>query len=122
MVDRPQKFSSLCPTVYGFIPQTYCGVETAKLCMEATKLENVVGKILSCILHFTFFGIFFYVYVFFLLGKNEFLRKGDGDPLDCCVLSTRTITHGDLILTAVPIGGFRSKILISFFFFFSASS
>lgn len=23
-VDRPQKYSSLCPTLYGFIPQTYC--------------------------------------------------------------------------------------------------
>jgi inorganic pyrophosphatase len=33
--------------------------------------------------------------------------KGDGDPLDICVLSERTITHGDLILPAIPIGGFR---------------
>jgi inorganic pyrophosphatase len=24
-VDRPQKFSNLCPTLYGFIPRTYCG-------------------------------------------------------------------------------------------------
>lgn len=24
-VDRPQKYSNACPTLYGFIPQTYCG-------------------------------------------------------------------------------------------------
>lgn len=33
--------------------------------------------------------------------------KGDGDPLDICVLSERTITHGNIILPAIPIGGFR---------------
>jgi inorganic pyrophosphatase len=24
-VDRPQQFSNVCPTLYGFLPQTYCG-------------------------------------------------------------------------------------------------
>lgn len=38
-------------------------------------------------------------------GKN--VKKGDGDPLDICVLSERTITHGDIILQAIPVGGFR---------------
>jgi inorganic pyrophosphatase len=33
--------------------------------------------------------------------------KGDGDPLDICVLSERAIMHGDIILPAVPVGGFR---------------
>ncbi len=37
------------------------------------------------------------------LGKLE----GDGDPLDICVITERSITHGDLILQAKPIGGFR---------------
>jgi len=32
---------------------------------------------------------------------------GDGDPLDCVVLSTRALTRSDLILNAIPIGGFR---------------
>ncbi|MBC7412101.1 MAG: inorganic pyrophosphatase [Bacteroidia bacterium] len=32
---------------------------------------------------------------------------GDKDPLDICVLSERNITHGDLLLKAIPIGGFR---------------
>ena len=31
-VDRPQKYSSICPTLYGFIPQTYCGARIAQLC------------------------------------------------------------------------------------------
>lgn len=32
---------------------------------------------------------------------------GDGDPVDICVLTERNITHGDILLQAVPIGGFR---------------
>jgi inorganic pyrophosphatase len=32
---------------------------------------------------------------------------GDGDPLDICVLTERNITSGDIILEAIPIGGFR---------------
>jgi inorganic pyrophosphatase len=28
-VDRPQRFSVVCPTLYGFIPQTYCGETVA---------------------------------------------------------------------------------------------
>lgn len=32
---------------------------------------------------------------------------GDGDPLDICVLMDRPLVHGDLLLDAVVIGGFR---------------
>lgn len=32
---------------------------------------------------------------------------GDGDPLDICVLTERVISHGDILLHAKPIGGFR---------------
>lgn len=32
---------------------------------------------------------------------------GDGDPMDICVLTERNITHGDILLQAIPIGGFR---------------
>ena len=28
-VDRPQRFSSFCPTLYGFVPRTYCGDRVA---------------------------------------------------------------------------------------------
>jgi len=33
--------------------------------------------------------------------------KGDGDPLDIVVLTEKNIAHGDILVTARPIGGFR---------------
>lgn len=33
--------------------------------------------------------------------------KGDNDPLDICVLTEKSISHGELIATVRPIGGFR---------------
>lgn len=32
---------------------------------------------------------------------------GDGDPLDICVLTEKEISHGDILVQAVPIGGLR---------------
>ncbi len=32
---------------------------------------------------------------------------GDDDPLDICVLTEREVTHGNIIVNAIPIGGFR---------------
>ncbi len=32
---------------------------------------------------------------------------GDGDPLDICILTEKHFTHGDFLLHAIPIGGFR---------------
>jgi inorganic pyrophosphatase len=73
-VDRPQKYSSVCPTLYGFIPQTYCSDRVAEYCIEHTGRKTIVG---------------------------------DDDPLDICVLTEKTISHGDIIVRAIPIGGFR---------------
>jgi inorganic pyrophosphatase len=73
-VDRPQRFSSLCPTLYGFIPQTFCGDLVGELCSKRVHVSGI---------------------------------KGDGDPLDICVLTEKTFTHGDFFLRAVPIGGLR---------------
>lgn len=73
-VDRPQRFSSMCPTLYGFIPQTFCGEEVAALCAERTGLTGI---------------------------------KGDGDPMDICVLSEKAFAHGSFFLQAKPIGGLR---------------
>ena len=42
-VDRPQRFSSMCPTLYGFIPQTFCGDEVGALCAERTGLRGIEG-------------------------------------------------------------------------------
>ncbi len=32
---------------------------------------------------------------------------GDQDPIDICVLSEKAISHGDILLQAIPIGGLR---------------
>jgi inorganic pyrophosphatase len=52
-----------------------------------------------------------------LTGKEVALRcmdrtglsgiKGDGDAMDICILTEKDITHGDIIVLARPIGGFR---------------
>ena len=73
-VDRPQKFSSVPPTLYGFIPRTYCAERVAARCSERIGRPGIVG---------------------------------DGDPLDVCVLTEKPISHGNLLVPAVPIGGLR---------------
>jgi inorganic pyrophosphatase len=42
-VDRPQRFSSMCPALYGFIPQTFCGEEVAALCAQHTGQIDIQG-------------------------------------------------------------------------------
>ena len=73
-IDRPQRFSSMCPTLYGFIPQTFCGAEVAELCSSRACQEGI---------------------------------KGDGDPMDICVLTEKAAAHGSFFVRAQPIGGLR---------------
>lgn len=42
-VDRPQRFSNVCPTLYGLVPHTYCGDTVARICNEATGRTDIVG-------------------------------------------------------------------------------
>ncbi len=35
-VDRPQKYSNICPALYGFIPQTFCGEKVAEFSSQKT--------------------------------------------------------------------------------------
>jgi len=42
-VDRPQRFSSTCPTLYGFVPQTYCAERSGAFCAERTGRSNIIG-------------------------------------------------------------------------------
>lgn len=42
-VDRPQKYSNICPTPYGFIPQTLCSENVGNYCMKKTGRKNIVG-------------------------------------------------------------------------------
>jgi len=62
-VDRPQRTSSQPPSLYGFIPQTYCG-ERVRLLAEGCE-------------------------------------RGDGDPLDICVISERPINHSEVLPAAL---------------------
>lgn len=39
------------------------------------------------------------------IGRDDI--DGDNDPLDICVLTERHINHGNIIVPAIPIGGFR---------------
>jgi inorganic pyrophosphatase len=68
-IDRPQRSSSQHPTLYGFIPQTYCAERVCKLAPPST--------------------------------------RGDGDPLDICVLSERTIARNEILVRAKIIGGLQ---------------
>ncbi|KJS84753.1 MAG: inorganic pyrophosphatase [Peptococcaceae bacterium BICA1-8] len=42
-IDRPQLFSNICPTLYGMLPQTYCGDRVANLCETKFGRNNIVG-------------------------------------------------------------------------------
>lgn len=35
-IDRPQHFSSMCPTLYGLVPRTFCGERVAARCRTRT--------------------------------------------------------------------------------------
>lgn len=42
-IDRPQRFSNVCPELYGLIPQTYCGERVAELCKQKTHRDDITG-------------------------------------------------------------------------------
>lgn len=42
-VDRPQMYSNVCPTLYGFIPQTYCGDRVAAFSAGQSARQTLEG-------------------------------------------------------------------------------
>jgi inorganic pyrophosphatase len=42
-VDRPQLYSNVCPSPYGFVPRTLCGPRVASLAEEKTARQGLVG-------------------------------------------------------------------------------
>jgi inorganic pyrophosphatase len=42
-VDRPQKFSNVCPSHYGLVPRTYCGERVAERLSRRTGREGIAG-------------------------------------------------------------------------------
>lgn len=68
-VDRPHRTSSQPPSLYGFVPKTYCGKRVKDLSPSS--------------------------------------KKGDGDPLDICIISERPINKSEIILSAKVVGGIQ---------------
>ena len=42
-LDRPQKFSNIVPSLYGFLPRTYCGPKMASLSNQALARLDIEG-------------------------------------------------------------------------------
>ena len=42
-LDRPQKFSNIVPSLYGFLPRTYCSVHMAELTNQALARYDIGG-------------------------------------------------------------------------------
>ena len=42
-IDRPQKFSNIVPSLYGFIPRSYCSVHMAELTNKALARYDIEG-------------------------------------------------------------------------------
>ena len=42
-IDRPQRFSNIVPTLYGFVPQTLCREQVADYCMQKTGRTGIIG-------------------------------------------------------------------------------
>ncbi len=50
--DRPQKFSNYCPSLYGFVPQTFCAEKVGDLCAKkiGRKIDGDGDPLDICIL------------------------------------------------------------------------
>ena len=42
-LDRPQRYSSMCPAPYGFVPQTFCGEAVAALAASRAHRSGIAG-------------------------------------------------------------------------------
>ena len=42
-LDRPQKFSNIVPSLYGFLPKTYCSAKMAELSNQALARYDIEG-------------------------------------------------------------------------------
>ena len=42
-IDRPQKFSNVCPSLYGLIPRTLCATRVGDFCAEKIGRTGIVG-------------------------------------------------------------------------------
>lgn len=42
-IDRPQRFSNVCPALYGFVPRTLCAERVGAYCSEKTGRSAIIG-------------------------------------------------------------------------------
>ncbi|MBL9141285.1 MAG: inorganic pyrophosphatase [Phycisphaerae bacterium] len=83
-VDRPQRFSSTPPTLYGFLPRTLCAERVAKMFAKAG--PEAAARVAAA-----------------QVGEHAF--EADGDPLDICVFSERPVNRSEIIVECRVVGG-----------------
>ncbi len=101
MVDRPQRASSLQPSLYGFIPRTYCGRRTAAL-MGEEGLKGDKDPLDICVLSerpITRSDIVLHARV---LGGLPMIDGGEADDKIIAVLATDNIWADAESLNDVP--------------------
>src|SRR4030095_54009 len=43
-IDRPQRFSNVCPSLYGFLPRTLCADRVGAFCSDSARPARVLGR------------------------------------------------------------------------------
>jgi inorganic pyrophosphatase len=92
-IDRPQRYSSQCPTLYGFIPRTYCGDLVGKRSSERSGGEPLRGD--GDPLDVCIFTEKAFVHGNFLCSVNAIggFRMIDGDEADDKIIA---VLHDDI--------------------------
>ena len=101
MVDRPQRASSLQPSLYGFVPRTYCGKRTASL-MGKDGLKGDKDPLDICVFSerpITRADILLHARV---LGGLPMIDDGEADDKIIAVLATDNIWGEARELTDLP--------------------
>jgi len=101
MVDRPQRASSLQPSLYGFVPRTYCGKRTASL-MGKDGLKGDKDPLDICVFSerpITRADILLHARV---LGGLPMVDDGEADDKIIAVLATDNIWGEARELTDLP--------------------
>ena len=97
MGDRPQKFSNIVPALYGFVPQTYCGERVAKICMDQTGKENILGDtdpVDICVLPERNIAQGYLIVPALPIGGLRMIDKGEADDKIIAILKGDEVFNG----------------------------